>query len=106
MILVIMGRHNSPNKDQVELSINSIFIKLIRILSLLFAIMVQPMIRTCFCILHNDKKWIVFYIKYMLKKAKGKYIACMDVDNIALPDKSANEYDFLELNLQYAMDAI
>lgn len=115
MISVIMGIYNSPNKEQVELSINSILNQTYTNFEFIICddgstddtyMFLQEFASKDkrIVLLHNDKNnGLAFTLNTCLKKAKGKYIARMDADDIALPDRFAIEYDFLELNPQYAM---
>ncbi len=52
-------------------------------------------------LLENKKnKGIVYSLNKGLKIAKGKYLARMDADDIAYPERLQNQYDFMENNPQ------
>lgn len=50
---------------------------------------------------NNTNSRLAFSLNHCLSIAKGQYIARMDGDDIALPDRLAKQVDFLDKNLAY-----
>jgi glycosyltransferase involved in cell wall biosynthesis len=51
----------------------------------------------------GENKGYVFHLNEGIRLAKGKYIARMDADDIALPERFAKQVDFLERNPEYVI---
>ena len=49
-------------------------------------------------ILHQENRGLVFSLNRGIKNSQGKYIARMDADDIALPDRLQKQVDFMEKN--------
>jgi glycosyltransferase involved in cell wall biosynthesis len=49
-------------------------------------------------ILHQENRGLVFSLNRGVKNSQGKYIARMDADDIALPDRLQKQVDFMEKN--------
>ena len=53
-------------------------------------------------VIHNAENWgLAFSLNRCIREARGKYIARMDADDISLPTRLAEEYEFLETHPAY-----
>jgi len=54
-------------------------------------------------ILNDKNEGLTVNLNRMVTKARGKYIARMDSDDISMPDRFEKEYNFMELNPQVGL---
>ncbi len=54
-------------------------------------------------LLRQENRGLAFALNEGIKKARGKYIARMDADDICLPDRFQKQFDFLEHNPDYVV---
>lgn len=50
----------------------------------------------------EENNGLAFSLNYCINKARGKYIARMDADDISLPNRLQEQYDFLETHPEYS----
>ena len=111
-ITVIMGVYNQYNKEQLICAINSIRKQTFSDFEFIiyddgsdeepaaFLKMAEAADDRIRIIREETNNGLAFSLNRCINEARGKYIARMDADDIALPERFQIEYDFLESNPQ------
>lgn len=112
-ISVIMGVFNPNSKKQLLDAVQSILRQTFRDFELLICddgsdakqsawiYELRTLDERVRVIRNTENRGLAFSLNRCIERATGKYLARMDADDIALPDRLAREYAFLEAHSEY-----